>query len=116
MPRLVFDPVQREVASVAARMVAPSGRCAGVGEHRADRDRARQEILVAGVVEMALGGDVARLGRAHFEQAGELRRGRDLLPGHGPRRARWSTSAPATSIPVASCNPRQPGMPFTSST
>ena len=53
MPRLVFERVQRAVASTARRTVAPSGRVPGAGERRADRGGAGQEILVARVGEVA---------------------------------------------------------------
>ena len=47
-------------------------------------------------------------------RAGPRRRPRPAC--HPRPEASWSTSAPATSSPVASCRPCQPGMPFTSST
>ena len=100
MPRLVLDRVHRPVASTAERMVAPRGPLTGRGHRRGDGDRAREEVLVPGVVKVPPGRDVPRLGRAHLEQAGELCRRGDVLAGHAfTARASCSTRAPATSMP-----------------
>ena len=79
MPRLVFERGPPARRLTAARIVAPSGALAGRREGRADRHGARQEVLVARVVEVAPGRDVARLGRADLEQAGELTGGGHLV-------------------------------------
>ena len=55
MPRFVFERVQRAVASMARRIVAPSGRVPAPAERLADRDGADEEILVAQVHEVAAG-------------------------------------------------------------
>ena len=52
MPRFVFDRVQRAVASIARRTVAPSGANAGAGQRLADRGGAGEEVFVAQVAEM----------------------------------------------------------------
>src|SRR5207253_7115689 len=78
--------------------------------------------LVARVPEPRQRGDVPALGGPHLEPAGELRGGGHL---GRPRRAAHrratrptsnSTIAAATSHDVASCRPRHPGIPFTSTT
>src|SRR2546425_10381901 len=82
--------------------------------------------LVVGVAKGGAGVDVAGLEGARLEQAGELRGGRDFggagarapSPAHRAvtRPRRCSTIAAATSMEVASCRPRHPGIPFTSTT
>src|SRR5881398_1263746 len=107
-PRFVLDG--------AERVLSRSGECG------ADRDGAREEVLVRRVVEAGERGHVTRFGGARLEQAGELRRGGDF--GRARRRAhadvkrpsRCSTIVAATSTEVASCRPRHPGIPFTSTT
>ena len=132
MPRLVFERVQRAVASTARRTVAPSRACAGAGQRLANRDGAREEVLVACV------GEVAARARRCPASARSPRAGTPAA--RPPRRQRrrtarllacgtcWlrtqrlrartvrSTIAPADVEPVACCSPCQPGMPFTSST
>ena len=93
MPRLVFERVQRAVASTARRTVAPSGRVAGAGQRLANRRRAGEEVFVAGVGEVAARRDVARLRRARLEETGELRRGRDVCRSERTARRRRRTDA-----------------------
>ena len=61
-----------------------AARSATRGERRADRRGAGEEVLVADVGEAAARRHVARLGRAGFEQAGELRRGGDVARSSRP--------------------------------
>ena len=118
MPRLVLRPgpapggLDRGADRRAERVRA------GLGHAGTDRHGARQEILVAGVVE------VQSRARRSPAWARSPRAGRRAAPAAAtsagvvtrrPRRA-GRPAAPATSTPVASWSPRQPGMPFTSST
>src|SRR2546429_54702 len=90
---------------------------------RADRRRAGEEVFVRRVAEGGEGGHVAGLGGTRLQQAGELGSGchvRRLPRGEShrgvTRPSRCSTIAPATSLDVASCKPRHPGIPLTSTT
>ena len=62
MPRFVFERVQRRVASMARRTVAPSRTRAGAGQRTANSGRAGKEVLVARVGEVPSRRDVPGLG------------------------------------------------------
>src|SRR2546430_1222579 len=84
---------------------------------------AGEKVFVRRVAEGGEGGHVAGLGGTRLQQAGELGSGchvRRLPRGEShrgvTRPSRCSTIAPATSLDVASCKPRHPGIPLTSTT
>src|SRR5207245_1387452 len=125
---------QQHEAEIGVRGRPPGGRFhgganrgaegarGGGGQGGPDRRRTREEILVPSVMKVGARRHVSGLRGARLEQARELRGDGDVGP---VRRARHrgatrpstcSTIAAATSMEVASCRPRHPGIPFTSTT
>src|SRR6185503_17989536 len=93
---------------------SPQGSRIRLRQSWSDGYGAGQEILITGVVKMTIGRHVAGFGRADLQETSELPGGSNLRRrDHSLRAARWSSRAPATSRPVASCNPFQPGIPLT---
>ena len=118
MPRLVLDRVQRAVASTAARIVAPSGRSPAAASAGPMATALARKSSYRVSWKWRPGETLPGLGALTSSRQASCAGGGHLRRGRSPRwaRARWSTSAPATSTPVACCSPSQPGMPFTSST